>query len=280
MEAENIDLMLLPPMKTPRGWFVVYQGQYKSPNVFDLNETARFTKRPVIASGIGARLLASDGMKLAIQYMKLVESASTDEATGEKYFFINKNGLVFLTDDLKLEPADPEKERIDKEIMEEVIKVYNEWLSTLSNRDRNIETFVMEFKKSLVPAIEKGKKIAQDWFIKNNSPWIDPYLPRMMHDFRYGVYECVSDILYESYKGAGGGDTEDDLIKKINLFMKIYESRGLEKPNGGSWRSEDELWDCWTAFAGSEVEAVRICRTMEEILLPLKEGFKKNHARD
>jgi len=207
--------------------------------------------------------------------MRLVDSVSIDEITGEKYFFMNKNGLVYLTDDLKLDLSELGKADFDNEIRYEIIKVYNAWFSTFSNGTTDRETFVPEFKKSLPPIIERGKKSSQDWLIRNNAPWIEPFLPRIIYDFRHGVYERINQILYGSYKEEGGCDTEDDLIKKINLFMMIYESEGLVKPDGASWRNEDELWDSWVAFAGTETAAKRICRTMEMVILPLKEEIRR-----
>jgi len=275
MKGENNNAILLPPMKTPRGWHVLYQSDYKQPNVFNLNERGLFTKRPMLAKDLGVRILVSEDVKIAIQYMKLIDSVSIDEVTGEKYFFMNKNGLVYLTDDLKLDMSELETAYVDNEIRDEIITVYNEWFSTISKGAKDWETFVPEFKKSLTPVIEKGNKISQDWLIRNNTPWIEPYLPRMIHDFRHGVYERVSHVLYECYKEAGGNDTEGDLIRKINLFMRIYEIEGLTKPNGSSWRSEDEVWDCWVAFAGSQNEAIRICRTMEMVILPLKNAIAR-----
>ena len=92
----------------------------------------------------------------------------------------------------------------------------------------------------------------------------------MIHDFRHGLFERVEDTLYEYYKEIGGNNTEDDLLKNINLFLRIYEGEDLIKPEGSRWADEDEIWDYWIAFSGSEEEAKRICKTMEEILVPLK----------
>lgn len=66
--------------------------------------------------------------------------------------------------------------------------------------------------------------------------------------------------------------SKEELIKKIMLFYRIYESdkkEPLRKPDGGIWKDEDEIWECWIGFAGSEQEAKRVCRTMENIFRPL-----------
>jgi hypothetical protein len=84
----------------------------------------------------------------------------------------------------------------------------------------------------------------------------------------------VGDTLFKDYLQRGGEETEAELIRKINLFVRLYESDGLVKPNGAAWQSEDELWDCWIAFAGSESEGKRICETIKQVLLPLKEDIE------
>lgn len=63
---------------------------------------------------------------------------------------------------------------------------------------------------------------------------------------------------------------------KISIFDRVYEGDGLFKPNSASWRSEDELWDCWVAFAGSEPETGRICIPSSRCSFLLKKKLKRN----
>jgi len=263
---------IYPPMKTPRGWFVLYQGAYAMPNIFNLHERGIFKIRPRTASELGARILVSEEFRVAVQYMRLIDSVSIDETTGERYAAMIERGLVPLADNFALDTNELEKIIGDKDIKDEIIKVYNGWLSTVP---KGQEPNTPEMKRSLAPHVERGRNTYHDWLIRNNSPWLIPFLPGMVHEFMHGIYERVTDQLYNFYKQAGGDDPEDDLIKKINMFSRIYQSEGLIKPEGTPWISEDEIWDCWVAFSGSEAEAKRICRTLEAILLPLREELKK-----
>ena len=85
--------------------------------------------------------------------------------------------------------------------------------------------------------------------------------------------------LYEEYRQGGGEDQENGLIRKITLFARICESEGLLKPTGARWLSEEEVWDCWEAFSGSESEAKRVCTAMEKVLIPLKQELEEEPAR-
>jgi hypothetical protein len=267
--------MLYPPMKTPRGWHVLYQGACKTPDVFNLHERGLFKTRPQIASDFGSRLVVSEKLKVAIQHMRLIDSVSIDESTGERYLAKIERGMIHLSDDFNLDLNELGEHVEDKVMKTEIIRVYDEWFASLSTGVKGQEINPTEVKKFLGAVVDRGRKAYQEWLVRNNMPWIIPFLSRMIYDFRYGVYERVDEILYDCYKETGGEETEDDLIKKINLFMRIYQSEGLIKPNGSQWTSDDELWDCWVAFSGSEPEAKRICKTMEAVLAPLREELKK-----
>ncbi len=260
--------------KTPRGWYVLYQGTYMTPNIFNLHEKGLFTFRPRIAVELGARLLVNEQKGVAIQYMYLVDSNIVNEKTGERYLSKVERGLFPLPEDLKLDELKLLEKVTEKTVRGEIIRVYNEWISTFSEEKSN-KVNIADIKKELSSIVEKGKKFYQEWLVKNNSPWILPSLPRMMHDFRYGIFKRVGDELYKNYREMGGNNTEEDLMKKINLFSRIYEGEGLIKPEGSLWNDEDEIWDCWIAFSGSEEEAKIICLTMEKVLIPLKEELRE-----
>jgi hypothetical protein len=79
----------------------------------------------------------------------------------------------------------------------------------------------------------------------------------------------------------GGTNAEKELIKRIILFQRVYdcdERDLMRKPNGETWKSEDEIWECWTGFAGSEEEAKRVCRTMEAVFRPLVKEMAQQKA--
>ncbi|MGD9162692.1 MAG: hypothetical protein PVG39_30080 [Desulfobacteraceae bacterium] len=279
MELSKETEIMCSLTKAPRGWYVLYQTAYNSPNVFNLHEKGLFKFRPRIAVDIGARLLVNEQNDVAIQYMHLVDSNIVNEETGEKYISKLERGLFPLDDDLELDEIKLAEVISEKAIRIEIIRVYNEWISTVSGA-MGQEINISDIKKTFSAIAEKGSKFYQEWLIKNNSSWILPFLPRMIHDFRYGIFERVGDDLYNYYKEIGGNNTEEDLLKKINLFSRIYEGEGLSKPEGTLWNDEDEIWDCWIAFTGSEEEAKIVCRTMEKVLVPLKKELKEELGID
>jgi hypothetical protein len=61
-------------------------------------------------------------------------------------------------------------------------------------------------------------------------------------------------------------------IQKAMSFYRIYDSNPqdpMRKPNGDHWKNENEIWECWSGFAGSEDKAKRICQTLEAGFRPL-----------
>jgi hypothetical protein len=60
-------------------------------------------------------------------------------------------------------------------------------------------------------------------------------------------------------------------LQRLSLvrFVILIKS----KPDGNQWTSEDEMWDCRIAFAGSEPEDKRVCQTMEAVFRLLSEEF-------
>ena len=263
--------VLYPPMKTPKGWFVLYQPDYKSPSVFDLHERGLFKTRPPVVESCGARLIVNEDLRIAVQYMHLTESNTVDQETGETYSYINSSGLINLTEMLALNKEELANNMIDGNLRDEIVRVYEEWYKSYIPLTKDGKIDRAELENRLIACVKNGKRINREWLIERNNAWIQPPLPRMIHDFRYGLYERVSDRLYADYRERGGEDTEKEMIKKINLFARIYEGEGFLKPDGTTWKSEDEIWDCWIAFSGSESEAKRICLTIKAVLLPLRE---------
>ena len=109
--------------EAPRGWYVLYQGEYKTPNVFNLHERGLFRSRPRVAVDLGARLLINEQNNVAIQYMHLIDSITTVDETGEKYLSKLDRDLFPLDDDLKLDEIKLAETISEKTIREEIIKV-------------------------------------------------------------------------------------------------------------------------------------------------------------
>ena len=61
----------------------------------------------------------------------------------------------------------------------------------------------------------------------------------------------------------GESGARDEILRVYGEWYKFL------KPDGNRWQSEDDVWDCWIAYAGSETEARRVCQSMEAVLRPL-----------
>jgi hypothetical protein len=273
MESSSSEHPILSlPQKTPRGWYIVHQPDYKTPNVFNLHERGMFTARPLIRGEYGARILTDENLQIAVQYMYLTEESLEDRESGIRFSWINKHGLVSLTRTLLPKKAELKRIALETKVEEEIHRVAREWASSFSSGAAKADT--EEVTRALNAAVERGKDLCRQWLLRSNRLWIEPLLPRMIQNFKRGLHERVGDTLFKDYLQRGGEETEAELIRKINLFVRLYESDGLVKPNGAAWQSEDELWDCWIAFAGSESEGKRICETIKQVLLPLKEDIE------
>ena len=267
MTPSDEHTLLLPPMKTPRGWYVVVQPDDPVPNVFNLHERGLFTERPHVRKDYGARIVAGEDLRVAVQYRVLAEESG--EASGRRYSWVVRHGLVSLTKKLEPNKSELKAKGLEPRVEEEIQRVVNEWTSSFPADALKGE--MEEVKRSLRLAVEKGKELHRGWLVRSNLPWIQPVLFRMIQTVRTGLLPRVGDVLMDDYRRRGGEASEKELIRKINLFARIYESEGLVKPNGVPWLSEDELWDCWVAFSGSESEAKRTCATIESVLLPLRD---------
>lgn len=254
-------------MKIPDGYFVLYQPKYRIPSVFDLHERSLFRTRPSITKDYGFRLIVNEEFQVKMQYLHLTKRDIVDENTGEKYYYINEEAVVDLKKDLTVNLKNLKADVGDKNIRDEIMKVHQEWYTSYVplNQDGKIDR--SELGKKLTASINEHRKLIRQELVRKNNPWIEAVLPRRIQVFKHGLYLRVADRMYDVYRENGGEDTEKGLIKKIQQFHRIYENDGL-KPNGSRWK-DDEIWECWIAFAGTEAEAKRVCRTMESVFRPL-----------
>jgi hypothetical protein len=225
-----------PTHEDARGWFVLYQPDYARPNVFNLHESGRFKHRPRIRRDCGARLVVRENLRIAVQYMNFVEEKIVDESTGALSPFVNRNGLVPLTRDRVLDLNRLEDNRIDDRIRAEIGRSYNEWVDSLA-RTKKGQIGEEELNRALIAAVERGRRICREWLIKTNMSWIQPFIPRMIHHFRYGIYERLGGEGFAEYTERGGEQPESDVVRKVNLFARIYERRVCRSRMGLSSRA-------------------------------------------
>ncbi len=258
-------------MKIPTGCYVLYQPKYKTPSVFDLHERGMFRTKPFVTSDRGARLLINKNLQISIQYLFLTEKQTVKD--GVTYACICEHGIIPLNSDLKLNP----EERLSaQEFQDEITRVYEEWYKSYIPLQKDGTPDREELKKKLSASFSERKKAEREELKHKNSQWVEPMIPRMLFDFTHGLYERVGASLYSDYKARGGDDTEQNLLRKIQLFNSVYDTgnpESLSKPDGSKWGSEDEIWDCWAAFAGSESEAERVCQTMDAVFRPIYKEF-------
>ncbi len=256
-------------MIIPNGWFVLQQPKYKTPSVFDLHERGLFTSMPSITRESGACLIINEDNQAGVYYKCVAQG---HEVQGNiAYTYRVHEGIIRLAADMKLN----EKELAvisEAGARDEILRVHGEWYKSYVPMlpDGNVDS--AELNKKLKSSLNEGKKLFREELKRKNSRWIEPALDRMIWNFRRVLHRLVSGELYPDYRARGGEDAEDGLIRKIQLFSRIYDSddpENLLKPDGNKWGNEDEMWDCWIAYAGSESEAKRVCQSMEAVFRPL-----------
>lgn len=259
-------------MMVPESFFAIHQPKHKIPGVFDLHERGLFRTRPYVTKDYAYRIIASNDLAVKLQILCLKEKDVNDPTTGERYSFIVEETLIDLDEELRLKSADSATHGVNRSVFDEIEADYDEWRNAYIPFNGNNKTDKEGLKKKLLASIAERKEIIRKELVRKNSAWVNAAMPRLIQDFLRGLYLLVEDCLYEQYRQMGGTDAEKDLIKRIILFQRIYDGDKqdlMRKPDGGTWKSEDEIWDCWIGFAGSEKEAKRVCRTMKAVFRPL-----------
>ena len=249
-------------MQLPKGFYVLHQPKYRTPNVFDLNDHGRLNRRPPLSVNRGFRLLVDAARHVTMQCAFLL-------APGGGSTYQLQEITVALSDTLDLDEKAFVGQVPDTAAAEAIITDFRQW------RDGflvNLESSGTE-QEAIAAKLGRVYTECQSSYCRDlasrNSDWVDAALPRLLFDFKRALLPDLEDRLLPVYQENGGEDTEDDLVRKVMLFYRVLdncESGNLLKPNGLRWQDEDEIWDCWVGFAGSEAEAKRICRTLEAVL--------------
>lgn len=259
-------------MKIPEGYFVIYQPKYTVPCVFDLNERGTFSVHPSLTATWGFRVLADADFHIRIQFARLVNRTGIDSQYGKPYNWITEEVLFDPNDQLDLNSEAVAQAISDSEIRSALMDSFNEWRDNfIPMKDGAVDR--EELNRKLANAIEECKERIRKELVRKNHQWVLSTIPRRVHDFRNGLYNHVKDKLYQEYQNNGGEDSEPNLVKKIALFNRVLENCNQEdllKPDGNAWKNENEIWQCWIGFAGSEGEAHRVCRTMDAVFRDLQ----------
>ena len=259
-------------MNIPEDHYLLYQPKYRTPCVFDLHPRGMFTSRPPLLQSYGYRLLVDAGHLVQLQVAWLAARDVPDPQTNQRYSWVLEKALVALNADLALDPVALAEAVGDEAVCQNVIRDHGQWRESYvpGPADDSVDHDALDRK--LGAAIRDARETARQILLEKNRPWIDAALPRLIFDFRHGLYTLVDDRLYPDYRDRGGKENEVELFRKIMGFYRICEHEGsdrLTRPDGKRWNGEDEIEACWIGFAGSEEEARRVVETMQAVIRPL-----------
>jgi hypothetical protein len=217
-------------------------------------------------------VLADTDSHACIQFAHLVYRPGKDPQSGKPYDWLVEDVLIDLDDLLTPDSAMVEQKVTDSEIRKALMDAFKEWHENfIPKKDGKVDH--EELKQKLINMVEECKDRLRKELVRKNQYWVSSNIPRRIHDFKYGLYNHVKERLYQEYQDNGGEDSEPNLIKKIAVFNRVldnFDHAELLKPDGTAWRNEDEIWQCWVGFAGSEDEARRVCRTMDIVFKALE----------
>ena len=259
-------------MKIDANTFVIHQPKYTVPCVFDLNDRGTFPERPSVTGSWGFRVLADSNLQSRIQFARLIHRPGKDSQSGKPYDWMVEEVLLDLDEQLMPDTEAVAGKIVDAEIQTALMDEFNEWRgSFVPMKDGNVDLDAL--RQKITDAVGDRKARIRENLVRRNRKWVLSSIPRRIHNFKYGLYNHVKEKLYPEYQRSGGEDSEQNLIKKIALFNQVLENcdrADRMKPDGNQWRNEDEIWQCWIGFAGSEAEALRICRTMDAVFRDLQ----------
>lgn len=263
-------------MILPDGFFVIHKPKSGIPCVFDLHQRGRFKTRPFVTRDWDYRVIAGTDQVIKLQYAHLREENTIDPETRISYNFLVSDALIDLNENLEPKTKNLSKQVPDKVIREMITAAHAEWRTAYVPMTDKNQTDRQGLEKKIRTSVTESREVSFRQKAKKNSEWVMRALPRLIQDLTYGVYIHVNEELNEQYRQLGGDTDEIQLFHKISLFFRIYEHNGnnlLQKPDDSLWKNEDEIWECWAGFAGSETEAKRICRTMEAVFRPLAQEW-------
>lgn len=259
-------------MTQPDGYFIIYQPKHRVPGVYNLHPLGIFQTRPYVTCDWGIRILANDEQQLKVQYLFLVDEPGTDPDSGKKYNIALKSVFIDLDPEPGLEAQALAKHVAREKHRKEIARQVDEWRDAFLPKTEAGLLDDAAMRKKLTASINEYKTGRLKYLARKNNAWVAPTLPRAIQDFKRYLHPLVSNDLHRCYSDMEGREDETRLIQKIALLQCVYsgvDNDPLTKPNGGSWKDEDEVWACWTGFAGSAEEARRIGRTLETVFRPV-----------
>ena len=263
-------------MKIPEDHYLLYRPKYRTPCVFDLNPRGMFTARPPLLESYGYRLLVDTQHRVQLQVAWLAARDTVDPETNRRYAWVAEQGTATLDQaDLALDPAALARAVPDAAICRQIVADHLKWQEGYIPAAADGATDREALARKLDAAIREGKEARRQILLDKNRNWVETALPRLVFDFRYGLYRLVDHRLYPEYCARGGKESEAALIRKMMTFYRVCEHPDddrLAKPDGKRWNSEADIEACWIGLCGSPDEAKRVVETMAAVIRPLAEG--------
>lgn len=261
-------------MIIPDGFYIIHQTKQKTPGLFDLHKRGRFKTRPFVTRDWDYRVIADMGQTVKLLYARLVEEHTIDPETRIPYNFLVKGTLIDLDMNLALDRAGLPAHIPDKMIREAVTAAHEEWRNAYIPMTSGNLTDPQALTKKIRASVADSRATLCRQIANSNQDWVMADLPRLIQYYTFGLDSLTKCQLHDHYRDLGGEADETQLLRKVALFYRIYENDGnnlLQKPDGSLWKNEEEIWNCWAGFTGSETEAGRICDAMEAVFRPLVE---------
>jgi hypothetical protein len=257
-------------MRLPKGYYILHQPKYRTPNVFDLHDRGMFEWRPPVTKEYGFRVIANEELLIQVQYFHLRQRDVVLAGSTRRYNHVVDEVLLDLNQALELDKRQVEAAIDRNDVQEELQKMLTEWRTVFVPLCQNGTVDRSELEKKIAAVIEERRQTQRNELVRKNSPWVYPRIARNRSDFEPALAPPVLDDLHREYCSRGGEDSPEDLLEKILLFNSVCDTDDKElllKPDGGNWKSKDEVWECWVGFAGSEDEAERVCNAMESVFI-------------
>lgn len=253
-------------MRDIDGWFLLFQPKYRIPSVFDLHQRGLFQEKPGITMPCGARMLVNDGLQVALEYRVLKEDRNV--VKGIIYSYATSQGILILNADLAIDISAVSSTVRDFETEQEISRVYEQFCKDYlpTNKRGQFDNDALQCK--LRTSLGEAKKQYREELKRKNGTWVASRVPALTGRFFLWQEGQVAEELFDAYRVQRGEDTPTGLITKIAQFYTICnttEPDGLERLDGKNWTTEDEIWQCWVGFAGSDEEANRIFQVMERV---------------
>ena len=252
-------------MKTPNGYFVIYKPQYRTPSVLDLHSRGLFKQRPTLTAPFGFQVLANPEFSLKLQCAWLEEKQFRDE-DGQTWHFVLETRLFDLDNNLEADAAALKNKISHPEYLKTLEEEYGQWREAyLAKEEKDLEN-------KISASIKDNKKQLWARLASMNHDWVMATLPRRLQIFKDHIYHLVKESLFSSYQDLGGKLEEKQLIRMIVIFNHIFDNDQtplFQRITCGAFDPEDQAWECWIGFVGSEEEALRIFNTMDTVLGPV-----------